>query len=64
MSDLKTQRNVAIGVAAVAVAFVTGYVISRSGGDVAAPADVAPVPGRFRLAVDGTVVDEGSDQVR
>jgi hypothetical protein len=36
MSDLKTQRNVAIGVAALAVAFVAGYVISSGGRDSAA----------------------------
>jgi len=31
MTDLKTQRNVAIGVAAVAVAFAAGYLISSGG---------------------------------
>jgi len=52
MSDLKTQRNVAIGVAAVAVAFVIGYLVSNgrpaaqpsSVGPAAEPAVTAPAP--------------------
>ncbi|MCM2269139.1 MAG: hypothetical protein NDJ75_03485 [Thermoanaerobaculia bacterium] len=40
MSDLKTQRNVAIGVAALAVAFVAGYLISNRSGS--APASPLP----------------------
>ena len=55
MSDLKTQRNVAIGVAALAVAFVAGYVISSGGRPESSASDAPsarmPPPARTARAV-------------